>query len=206
MDKLMEHSCGEFTCLLASKAPVPGGGGASALTGALGAALCAMVGNFTVGKPKYAAVEGEVLALMDRAEALRLRLLELADEDAAAFAPLSRAYAIPKTDPHRAEVLETCLHAAAQPPMEVLRLACEAIDLHREMGQKGSVMVLSDVGTGVALCRAALDGALLNVKVNTALMTDRAYAQAMDGEADTLAQQYRKVADEVYAHVMGRYI
>lgn len=94
-----EQSCGAFLDALASKAPVPGGGGASALAGALGAALCTMVGNYTVGKQKYAAVEEDVKALMARAEDLRARLLGLVDTDAAAFEPLSRAYAIPKEDP-----------------------------------------------------------------------------------------------------------
>ena len=96
-----EQSCGAFLDALASKAPVPGGGGASALAGALGAALCTMVGNYTVGKQKYAAVEEDVKALMARAEDLRARLLGLVDTDAAAFEPLSRAYAIPKEDPSR---------------------------------------------------------------------------------------------------------
>ena len=98
-----EQSCGAFLDALASKAPVPGGGGASALAGALGAALCTMVGNYTVGKQKYAAVEEDVKALMARAEDLRARLLGLVDTDAAAFEPLSRAYAIPKEDPSRGD-------------------------------------------------------------------------------------------------------
>ena len=83
-----EQSCGAFLDALASKSPVPGGGGASALAGALGAALCTMVGNYTVGKQKYAAVEEDVKALMARAEDLRARLLGLVDTDAAAFEPL----------------------------------------------------------------------------------------------------------------------
>ena len=180
-----EQSCGAFLDALASKAPVPGGGGASALAGALGAALCTMVGNYTVGKQKYAAVEEDVKALMARAEDLRARLLGLVDTDAAAFEPLSRAY------------------AAA--PMEILRLCCEAIDLHSEMLDKGSVMVLSDVGTGAVLCWGALYGAWLNVKVNTKSMADRPYAEAMNDEADGLVEQYWKRAEQIYESVMGRY-
>ena len=83
------QTCGAFLDALASKAPVPGGGGASALAGALGAALCTMVGNFTVGKKKYAAVEEDVKALMARAEDIRARLLAQVDADAAAFEALS---------------------------------------------------------------------------------------------------------------------
>ena len=130
-------SCGEFLDALASKSPTPGGGGASALVGALGAALASMVGNYTLGKQKYAGVEAEVQALMVRTEELRTRLLAQVDADAAAFEPLSRAYAIPKDDPARGEVMERCLREAAAPPMEILRLSCQAIDLHQAMLEKG---------------------------------------------------------------------
>lgn len=205
MERLIDRSCAGFAAALASKSPVPGGGGASALVGALGAALCAMVGNYTVGKQRYAAVEEDVKALLERARALQERLLGLVDEDAEAFEPLSAAYAIPKGEPGREEVMEKCLRAAAAPPMEVLRISCEAIELHREMEQKGSAMMLSDVGTGVIFCWAALYGAWLNVKVNTKLMSDRAYAQALNDEADGLANRYWRIADEVYEAVMGRY-
>ena len=200
-----DQTCGAFLDALASKAPTPGGGGASALAGALGAALCTMVGNYTVGKKKYADVEEDVKALMAKAEDIRARLLAQVDADAAAFEPLSRAYAIPKDDPTRGEVMEQCLRDAAAAPMAILRLCCQAIDLHREMLDKGSVMMLSDVGTGVVLCRGALYGAALNVKVNTKSMADRAYAEAMNAEADELVGRYEGVANQVYEAVMGRF-
>ena len=200
-----DQTCGAFLDALASRAPTPGGGGASALAGALGTALCTMVGNYTVGKKKYAAVEEDVKALMARAEDIRGRLLAQVDADAAAFEPLSRAYAIPKDDPDREAVMEQCLRGAAAAPMEILRLSCEAIDLHREMLDKGSVMMLSDVGTGAVLCWGALYGAWLNVKVNTKSMADRAYAGAMNREADQLVNQYWKIAERVYEAVMGRF-
>ena len=200
-----EQTCGAFLDALASKAPTPGGGGASALAGALGAALCTMVGNYTVGKKKYADVEEDVKALMAKAEDIRARLLAQVDADAAAFEPLSRAYAIPKDDPTRGEVMEQCLRDAAAAPMAILRLCCQAIDLHREMLDKGSVMMLSDVGTGVVLCWGALYGAALNVKVNTKSMADRAYAEAMNNQVDELVNRYWKVAEQVYEAVMGRF-
>ena len=99
--KLEEMTLAQFAEQLAAKTPVPGGGGASALMGALGAALGSMVANYTVGKRKYAAVEEEVQDILARMEELRKKLLELVEEDAAAFEPLSRAYAIPKDDPSR---------------------------------------------------------------------------------------------------------
>lgn len=205
-DQLMNQSCRAFCDALAAKSPIPGGGGASALTAALGAALCAMVGNYTVGKPKYAAVEADVQSLTNRAEALCARLEALVDEDAAAFQPLSQAYALPKDAPGREAVMEDCLRDAAAVPMEVLRLSCEAIDLHREMREKGSAMLLSDVGTGAALCWGALYGAWMNVKVNTKLMADREYAGRLNDEADGLVEKYWRMAERVYESVMERYI
>lgn len=205
MDSLTNQTCAEFAAALASKAPVPGGGGASALVGALGAALCSMVCHYTVGKKKYAAVEEDVRGILTEAEALREKLLALVEEDAAAFEPLSRAYAIPKEAPERGEVMERCLREAAAPPMELLRLSCRVIELHRELLDKGSVMVRSDVGTGVIFSWSALYGAALNVKVNTKLMADRAYAEELNAEADELVNKYWKIADQVYEAVIGGY-
>ena len=199
-----EQTCQGFLDALASKAPVPGGGGASALVGALGTALCTMVGNYTVGKEKYAEVEEDAKALMAKAEDIRARLLALVDADAEAFEPLSKAYAIPKDDPNREAVMEQCLRDAAATPMEILRLSCQAIDLHREMLDKGSVMMLSDVGTGVIFCQSALYGAALNVRVNTKSMTDRTFAKAMDEETDALVEQYGTIARQVYNVILGR--
>lgn len=195
----------EFTDALADKTPVPGGGGTSALCASLGAALCSMVANYTVGKEKYAAVEADVSRILGEAEVLRAQLLALIDADASAFEPLSRAYGIPKDDPKRAETLEKCLFDAAQVPMEIAQLSCRAIDLHAELLNKGSVMMRSDVGTGVALCRAALYGAALNVKVNTKLMRDRKSADALNTELNALVDTYWKRADAVYEAVLHCY-
>ena len=101
-------SCTEFVDVLASKAAVPGGGGASALVGAVGTALGSMVGNLTVGKKKYADVEADILVIMDKAAALQKELLRLVDEDAVVFEPLSKAYGIPKDDPNREKIMERC--------------------------------------------------------------------------------------------------
>ena len=111
--QLMDLSCRDFTELLASKAPVPGGGGASALVASLGAALCNMVGNLTVGKKKYANVEEEIKGLMERITRVQKDLEQLVQEDADSFAPLSAAYKMPTgTEEERAEkdrVMEECL-------------------------------------------------------------------------------------------------
>lgn len=200
-----DMSVREFGAILAAKTSVPGGGGASALVGAMGVALGSMVGNFTLGKKKYADVEPEIIRLMDEAEKLRADLLGCIDEDAAAFEPLSKAYGIPKDEPGRDETLEKCLRDAAAAPMKILELSCRCVELHREFAEKGSSMMVSDAGTGVAFCKAALLGAAINVKVNTKLMKDRAHAEAMNAHVDELTAKYTALADEVFDSVYGRF-
>ena len=203
--ELLNSSVKSFTEVLASKAPVPGGGGASALVGAIGIALGDMVGELTVGKKKYAAVEEDIKALMVKGDELREKLLECINKDAVAFEPLSKAYGIPKDDPTRDEVMEKCLHDAAQVPFEILCLCCDAIELQVDFAEKGSVLVISDAGTGVVHCKAALQGAAINVKVNTKSMKDRAYAAEIDKEVDERLAKYGKMADEVFDKVYGRF-
>ena len=188
----------EFTEQLASPSAVPGGGGASALVGAIGVALGDMVGEHTVGKKKYADVEEDLKALMAKAQDLRVRLVECVEKDAVAFEPLSRAYSIPKDEPGRDEVLEKCLRDAAAAPLEIFDLCCEAIEVCREFGLKGSKLMLSDAATGAAELRGALMGAAINVKVNTKLMKDREYADKIDSRIDTELQKYMSMADETF--------
>jgi len=202
--ELKDLSCSEFTGQLAAKTPVPGGGGACALAGAVGAALGVMVGNLTVGKKKYEANEAALRKLMEQAESLRLRLLACIDEDAEAFEPLSRAYGIPKGTPGREETMEACLRAAAETPYKILCLCCETIDLHREFAEKGSVLAVSDAATGAALCRGALCSAAVNVKSNTAYMKDRAYADELNARVDEKLAAYCKAADEIFGGVYSK--
>lgn len=203
-----EKSCKEFVEVLASKAPVPGGGGASALAGALGTALGTMVGQLTVGKKKYADVEADVLALMKQAEELQAQLLALVDKDAEVFAPLAKAYGMPKeTEEEKAEkerVMEQALKAAAAVPLEIMEKCCAAIDLHREFAAKGSALAISDAGVGVIFAKAALQGASLNVFINTASMKDRACAARLEEKAEKMLTEYTVAADEVYAEVYNR--
>lgn len=201
---MMEKDCREFATLLAAKESVPGGGGAAAYVGALGVALCSMVGNFTTGKKAYAQVEVDIQSMIFRAGKVRQRLLELVDEDAEAFEPLSRAYGIPKDDPTRATVLEEATKGACVAPMEMMRQICRSIDLLEEMGQKGSKMLMSDVGCGALLARAALEAASMNVFVNTKTLQDRDYALTLEAECDAMLASYGPKAEQVAADVMSR--
>ena len=201
---LKDKTIPDFTEVLASREAVPGGGGASALVGAVGVALGNMVGSLTVGKKKYADVEGQIKVLMERAEALRLEMLDLIDGDAACFAPLAKAYSIPKDDPRRETVMEEALRVACGVPMDIMRASCKAIDLMVGFAKMGSVLAISDAGVGAVCCKAALKGASLNVFINTKSMKDREYARSLEVEAEEMLKIYCALADEVYESVVAR--
>lgn len=189
-ERLTERTCADFAALLAAKESVPGGGGAAALVGALGVALGSMVGNFTTGKKRYADVEDDIQRMLAEGEAIRLTLLDLVEQDAAAFYPLSKAYGIPKEDPSRAQVLEDATKNACAAPVEMMRQIAKAIALLEEMGEKGSRMLISDVGCGALLCRAALEAASLNVFVNTKTLADHAFADEVEAECEALLTEW----------------
>ena len=196
-------TCTEFVEVLSSKAPVPGGGGASALVGAVGTAL----GNM-VGKKKYADVEEEMWELKKKCDQLQKDFLHLIERDAEVFEPLSKAYGMPReTEEEKAEkarVMEAALKEACSVPMEIMEKCCEAIELIVEFGAKGSRLAISDAGVGAAFCKAALKGASLNVYINTKSMTDRAYAEELNKKADAMLEKYTKIADETFDSVLGR--
>lgn len=200
--------CDEFVEVLASKAPVPGGGGASALVGAVGTALGNMVGSLTVGKKKYADVEAEIKELQAKCDILQKELLELIERDAEVFEPLSKAYGMPKNTEEekarKAEVMEKVLKEACSVPMEIMEKCCEAIDLIEVFAEKGSVIAISDAGVGAAFLRSALNGASLNVYINTKSMADREYAGELNQKADRMLEVYGIKAETIFQQVKGR--
>lgn len=205
-EKMTAKSCEEFISVLASSAPVPGGGGASALVGAIGTALGNMVGSLTVGKKKYADVQDEILELKARSDKLQEKLLMMVEKDAEVFEPLSKAYGLPSgTDEEKAEkerVMETVLKAASEAPFGIMELCMEAIDIVSRFSEIGSKIAISDAGCAAACCRAALNAASLNVFINTKLMKDRELADDMNFKADKLLAEAAKIEEETFGRVM----
>ncbi len=200
--------CDEFVAQLGSGAAVPGGGGASALVGALGTALGNMVGSLTVGKKKYASVEAEMYGMMGRCETLEKELLALIERDAQMFEPLSKAYSLPHdTDEEKAEkdkVMEQALKDACVVPIEIMEKCAESIDLIDEIAEKGSALAVSDAAAGAVFAGAAMQAAGLNVYINTKSMRDRACAGELNAKADDLLAGYPAKADLTYEKVLSR--
>ena len=207
--KIAQSTCEEFVTILASSAPVPGGGGASALVGAIGMALGDMVGSLTLGKKKYADVQIDIEQLKKKAGVVEKELLNLIERDAEVFAPLSRAYGLPKASAeeqaYKAQVMEAALKEACAVPLSIMERCCEAILLLEEFAQKGTVIAISDAGCGAACCRAALTSASMNVFINTKSMTDRTYADRINQEANEMLEQYIPLSDAITSAVLARF-
>jgi methenyltetrahydrofolate cyclohydrolase len=205
---MVDQTCSAFIEVLASKAPVPGGGGAAAMGGAIGMALSNMVGNLTVGKKKYADVEGEVIELIAKGEAVIVKLKRLVDKDAEVFEPLSKAYGLPKNTPEevkfKEETMENCCKTACGVPMEIMRAAFEGIKIHARMGQIGTMIAISDVGCGVVFLKSALISGSLNVIINLNTIKDQAFLSATRKEMDELLSTGSKMADETLALVISK--
>ena len=200
-----EMNIEKFIEELSSNAPTPGGGGASALCGAIGTALSSMVGALTSGKKRYAQFEGDLSRIITRARELNAELLALVDADRDAFLPLAKSYSMPQnTDEekaHKNAVLQNALINATRVPLDIMHAACEGIELHAELVDKCSKLVISDVGVGVMLLRSALFGASLNVYINTKLLTDTSLKDDFNSQADAMLAKYPQLADSVFARV-----
>ena len=201
--KKNEKSGVDFLSELSSSAPVPGGGGASAAVGAFAAALGMMVTNLTIGKKKYADYEEEVKAVRDRLEGLRDQLIDLVDGDAVAFEPLSKAYSIPKDDPERDTIMENALYEASVVPMSIMETVLAAAKELEVLVEKGSKLAVSDVGVGILFAQAAIEGASLNVYINTKSMKDRDRAAALDAKADAIIAEGAALKARIYDGVLA---
>lgn len=173
------------------------------MAGAMSSALCSMVGNLTKGKKKYAQYEEDVLRMVSEAQALRLKLMMLIDEDANGFKPLQEAYSIPKSHPGREQVLIEASISAGQAPLEMMTCICQVIDLLDVMRIKGNQLLVSDVGCGALLARAALESAAMNIFVNTKSIKS-ADAKAIEEQTESLLDEYLPKAEETAALVLEK--
>lgn len=205
---MLEQKTTEFLEVLSSAEPVPGGGGASAAVGAFASALGMMVANLTVGKKKYADVEEEIIEIRSHLEELREELVKLTDKDAEAFEPLSRAYGLPKETQEQKEekerIMEKALYEASVVPLQIMQTVFHVMEYLKVLGEKGSKIAVSDVGVAVLFARAALEGASLNIYINTRLMKNREQAEKLNKESDDMIAEARILQEEIYAGVLAK--
>lgn len=160
----------DFLDALAAGTAAPGGGSAAAYSGAAGAALVSMVARLTIGKKKYADVEGQMQAILSEAEELRAALTKSIDRDAAAFERVMQAFRLPKETQeekaNRNKAIEEATFQATIEPAGVARLAVRVLELSLEVLSTGNINAITDAGAGAYLAKAALHGAGLNVRTN----------------------------------------
>jgi len=208
MTQIKDTAIEPFLDQLASSAATPGGGSAAAIIGAMGAALVSMVCNLTIGKKKYAEVEGEMKDVLAKTEALRTKLTGMIQDDVKAFDAVMGAYGMPKeTDADKAardKAIQAALKLATDVPLACARAAREVIDLAAIASDKGNLNVISDAGVGVLAGYAALRSAALNVLTNARMITDKAFAEAKLKELNELMAGAEGATEKAYGIVKGK--
>jgi methenyltetrahydrofolate cyclohydrolase len=208
MAEIKDTEIEPFLDQLASSAATPGGGSAAAIIGAMGAALVSMVCNLTIGKKKYAEVEGEMKDVLAKTEALRQKLTSMIQDDVKAFDAVMGAYGMPKeSDAEKAardKAIQSALKLATDVPLACAYAAREVIDLAAIASDKGNLNVISDAGVGVLAGYAALRSAALNVLTNARMITDKTYAEAKLKELNQLLAGAEGATEKAYAVVKGK--
>ena len=198
----------DFLEALASANPTPGGGSAAAFSGAAAAALAAMVGRVTLGKKKYAAVEPQMLLLIEKADQLRQELTQAIDRDAAAFNQVMAAFKLPKETTEqvqkRQETIERSTLEAAKVPLEVAHMALQVLELIEQAATLGNLNAISDAGSGGALARAALTGAGLNVRINAASLQNQPAAESLLTELAGIEAKASLLEEKIHLTIQER--
>lgn len=188
--RLVDMTLTEFAEETASESPAPGGGSIAAYMGALGAALSTMVANLSAHKPGWDDRWKEFSDYAERGHALMTRLLALVDEDTAAFNKIMAVFSMPKSTPEekaaRAEALETATLYATEVPLRTMEASYDVFDYAEAMAREGNPASVSDAAVGALAARAAVVGALLNVRINAAGLKNRENAEKLLARADEI--------------------
>src|SRR5258708_35129568 len=198
------RSVNAFLEEVASGSPAPGGGSASALAGALAAALAAMVGRLTIGKKKYIAVEDQMKSIVEAADLVRQQLVAAVDEDSAAFMAVMSAHKLEKDNPARDEAIESALVTAAETPLKVMKLSMEGMKVAQIVGEQGNTNAVTDAAVAAHLAWAAIEGAALNVRINTSGLKDRQRATQFNTTVSAIVEEARQLIEQIKAAIEVR--
>lgn len=197
---LSAHSLEIFLDHVASVEPAPGGGSVAALSGALAAALVAMVCRLTIGKKGYEDVSEEMQKILPRADQLQCELRELMQTDNDAYARVMNAYQLPKSNDAeklaRTRAIQDALKHASDVPLHVAELCAQVLELAQPVAEKGNKNATSDCGVGVLMAEAGLRGAALNVSINLGSINDELFVsrhRTRVAKLMTEAEQTRRV-------------
>lgn len=197
-----------FLDQLASKLSTPGGGGAAAISGAMGAALISMVANFTIGKKGYEDVEEDCKEILAKSEQLRADLTDAINVDVDVFNRVMASYGLPKeTDEEKAarsSEIQAALKAATDVPLQCAKLCKEVINLSQPVAEQGNKNVISDAGVAVLAGYAGLRSAALNVYINIGSIKDKEFADDRRQQLESLLNGMDSLKEEIYELVKSK--
>lgn len=204
--KLVDQTLAGFVDLTASNAPAPGGGAASALEGAMGAALTAMVCSLTQGKKKYEEHQALTAEVAEEAQAVKAKFVDVIDRDTEAFNAVSAVFAMPKESDGekaaRADAMLSALKGCTETPFEMMELALAALELTDRVVGKSNASAASDLGCAALSLKAAVQGAWLNVLINIAGMKDQDFADRYRKQGEEILEKALPLADSIYEKVL----
>lgn len=200
----IEKSLKDYVAEVASGAPVPGGGSVAALAGSLGAALTSMVGNLTIGRKGYIELDDEIKKEMDDSFEKIQKSIEvlngIVDEDSKAFDKVMEAFKMPKETEEekakRSEAIQEGYKVALQVPLRCAEECLNVLRLQKVFAEYGNKNAISDVGVGALLAAAALESALLNVRINLNGIKDVEFKKKIEEKMDNLMNEGMKLKDQ----------
>jgi formiminotetrahydrofolate cyclodeaminase len=203
-----EEKLSQFMEVLSSRAPTPGGGSASALSGAVGASLVAMVANLTIGKKKYADVTEDMKGILQDATLLRKEMEDLIEKDARSFDAVMSAFKMPKETEEekrlRKEKIEYATKLATRVPLEVMRKCHSGLELCAVVSEKGNRNSVSDAGVASLQLEVGAKGAMLNVLINLPGIEDEGFREEVKKEAESIYQSVESKSRVILETVKSR--
>ena len=204
--KLVDMTITQFSYLLASAAPAPGGGSVAAMEGALGAALTNMVASLTIGKEKYAEHDDLIKELAADAEKCRHDFLDVIDRDTEAFNSVSAVFNMPRdTDEQKASrklAMQAGLKDSTLTPYDMMCHALAALEITNRALGKTNINAASDLGVAALSLKAAVQGAWLNILINISGIKDEAFVKKYRGDGEAILAKALPLADKIYDAVL----
>lgn len=197
-----------FLDRLCSNSPEPGGGSASALTGATAASLSGMLAALTVNKKGYEQVRPEMEEILSKAESLKEELLDLLQKDTEAFADASKAFKLPKgteeEKKRREKAVEEGLKKASEVPLNIMEKSLEVARLAKRVLKKGNEMAISDGAISALFAEAAAIGAMINVRINFSWMKDKEYVAETEKKLGVILEEIRQIKEEAVTYTLEK--
>ena len=207
---LNNNTVNEFLEILSSDAPSPGGGSASALLAAIGTGLIHMVASLTTDKEKFIEHQGLVNEVLDKSNKYQIEYQKLIDEDVKAFEEVSKVFSMPKENDEQKKqrriAMQKALKNAINPPLKIMELINDTLELICLSVDKFNQNALSDLGVASLSLDSALKGAYLNVLINLKSIKNEEFVSSNRKKADDLLDENSKKAIDLFNKIKGKLV